>query len=160
MKTLKRRSQITMKRSLRNSRNKRNIQGINVKNVISALTMEKTSIAETVKPLRVCAPDNGRWTRIEVAVDSGACDSVISMDDLLGSKDRVRETVVLVNGINFVAANGDPINNYGEVEVPMLTREHTLRPMQFQAVGVSKPFGSVQKMVESNHTVVLDSGGS
>ena len=56
----------------------------------------------------------------------------------------------------FLAANGEEIDIYGEVKVPAVTRERTLRGITFQAAGVSKGLLSVEKMNENGHAVVFD----
>ena len=65
-----------------------------------------------------------------------------------------------MNHDDFIAANGETIPNYGELRVPIVTREKTLRGICFQAAGVSKGLLSVDKMNESGHTVVFDGDNS
>ena len=93
---------------------------------------------------------------LSVAVDSGACDNVINPKDLAAYEDQVMETEASANQENFLAANGEEIDNYGEVKVPAVTRERTLRGITFQAAGVSKGLLSVEKMNENGHAVVFD----
>ena len=50
--------------------------------------------------------------------------------------------------------------NYGELKVPAVTRERTLRGITFQAAGVSKGLLSVEKMNECGHIVVFDGDAS
>ena len=59
-----------------------------------------------------------------------------------------------------MAANGEEIDNYGELKVPAVTREKTLRGITFQAAGVSRGLLSVEKMNESGHIVVFDGNAS
>ena len=99
----------------------------------------------------------GKWKCISIAVDSGACDNVIPPQELPGYEDRIEETKASKNGEDFVSASGDVIPNYGEVKVPVVTREMTMRGMLFQAAGVAKPLGSVKKMLMAGHRVVFDS---
>ena len=131
---------------------------------VGMLTKEATAVAADTlgdaPNLSACTSNNAGWTCISLAVDSGACDNVIDMDDLPGYADFVRETMASKNGINFVSASGDPIPNFGEVKVPMFTREGTCRGMTFQAAGVAKPLGSVKRMIMTGHIVVFDSDGS
>ena len=89
-------------------------------------------------------------------MDSGACDNVINPKDLAAYEDQVMETEASANQENFLAANGEEIDNYGEVKVPAVTRERTLRGITFQAAGVSKGLLSVEKMNENGHAVVFD----
>ena len=102
--------------------------------------------------------DQPKWTCLEVAVDSGACDSVInpkSVPDI-----TVMPTVDTVEGNDFVSASGDPIPNLGELKIPMITRERTLRGMTFQGAPVSKPLASVKKISQAGHMVIFDEEGS
>ena len=99
----------------------------------------------------------GKWKCISVAVDSGACDNVIPPEELPSYENRVVETKASRNGENFVSASDDVIPNYGELKVPVVTREMTTRGMIFQAAGVAKPLGSVKKMLQAGHRVVFDS---
>ena len=100
--------------------------------------------------------DKVKWKRIAIAVDSGACDTVVGPEELPAYEDRVRETKASINQVGFVAANGEEIPNYGELPVPFCTREGTSRGMVFQVAGVSKPLASVTKMNEAGHIVVFD----
>ena len=93
---------------------------------------------------------------LSVAVDSGAWNNVINPKDLAAYEDQVMETEASANQENFLAANGEEIDNYGEVKVPAVTRERTLRGITFQAAGVSKGLLSVGKMNENGHAVVFD----
>ena len=70
------------------------------------------------------------------------------------------ETHASKNHQDFVSATGDPIINYGEVRIPMITREQTLRGMTFQAAGVAKGLCSVEKMCQAGHVVVFDGDNS
>ena len=96
------------------------------------------------------------WRRLAIAVDSGACDNVIGPDELPAYEAYMEETAASINGVGFVAANGEDIPNYGELKVPMITREGTGRGMVFQVAGVKKPLASVDKMYEAGHVVVFN----
>ena len=100
--------------------------------------------------------EKGTWKKISVAVDSGACDNVIGPAELPAYADRIKETEASINGYDFLSATGDPIENYGELKVPMLTKEGHGRAMVFQAAGVAKPLASVQKMNEAGNVVVFN----
>ena len=84
----------------------------------------------------------------------------MSPDHIKTYEDRIRETVASLNHEDFVAANGAPIGNYGEVRFPVVTRERTFRGMTFQAAAVAKPLGSVEQLCENHHTIVFDEEGS
>ena len=97
------------------------------------------------------------WRRMSMAVDSGACDNVADPDQV---PCRVLETEASRSGANFASASGEPIPNMGEMVVPMLTREGSMRSMRIQAAPVTKPLASVMKIVQAGHTVVFDQSGS
>ena len=111
--------------------------------------------------ISACTEDETKkWKCISIAVDSGACDSVINPDELPAYTDKILETKDSKEGNDFVSASGDPIPNYGELTIPMFTRESTTRAMKFQAAGVAKPLGSVKRMIMAHHRVVFDEDGS
>ena len=98
-----------------------------------------------------------KWTRISMAVDSGACDSVADPNQIPCA---VKETQASRSGQNFASATGEPIPNLGEMVMPMRTREGTFRSMTVQAAPVTKPLASVLRIVQAGHMVVFDSAGS
>ena len=111
--------------------------------------------------IAACSEDESKkWKRISIAVDSGACDSVIGPEDLPAYSSFIKETKDSKNGHDFISASGDTIPNHGELSIPMFTRESTTRTMTFQAAGVAKPLGSVKKMIMAHHRVVFDEEGS
>ena len=124
-------------------------------------TLTKSKTGEAGGNIAACSEDDTRkWKCISIAVDSGACDSVISPEELPAYTNRIRETKDSKSGNDFISASGDPIPNYGELTVPMFTRESTSRAMKFQAAGVAKPLGSVKRMIMAHHRVVFDEEGS
>ncbi len=98
------------------------------------------------------------WKRISIAIDSGACDSVISPEDvpdyeIYESKDSRR-------GENFQSATGEPIPNLGDLRLPMYLREGQVKGMVMKAAPVAKPLGSVKRICAAGHRVVFDESGS
>jgi hypothetical protein len=112
------------------------------------------------KTVAACNEKKKGWQCLSLAVDSGACDNVIDPGDICAYEDRVEETEASKNQENFIAANGEEIPNYGQVRVPAITREKTVRGITFQAAGVSKGLLSVEKMNECGHLVVFDGDAS
>ena len=112
------------------------------------------------KHVAACGESKRKWQCLSVAVDSGACDNVIDPKDVGLYEEYVKDTEASRNQENFLAANGEEIPNYGEVKVPIITRERTLRGITFQAAGVAKGLLSVEKMNESGHVVVFDGDDS
>ena len=82
----------------------------------------------------------------------GASETVIPHDQIRGYEIREKSST---KGMNFVSASGDPIPNLGEQVLPLLTEEETLRTMKFNACPVTKALGSVKRMCNAGHTVVL-----
>ena len=74
-------------------------------NTVAACTKE----AESGKPT---------WRRVSIAIDSGACDSVISPDDV--PEQIVHESVGSRRGENFQSATGEEIPNLGDVKLPFV----------------------------------------
>ena len=112
------------------------------------------------KHVAACGESKRKWQCLSVAVDSGACDNVIDPKDVGLYEEYVKDTEASRNQENFLAANGEEIPNYGEVKVPIITRERTLRGITFQAAGVAKGLLSVEKMNESGHVVIFDGDDS
>ena len=108
------------------------------------------------KSVGACNEKKRGWQCLSVAVDSGACDNVIDPKDINAYEDRVEDTEASRNEEHFLAANGEEIPNYGQVKIPAITREKTVRGITFQAAGVSKGLLSVEKMNECGHVVIFD----
>ena len=56
----------------------------------------------------------------------------------------------------FVSASGEEVPNFGEVTIPLVTREHGIKAVRFQAAGVGKPLLSAEKLNQAGHWVILD----
>ena len=121
-------------------------------------TLQKATKKE--KTVAACNERKKGWQCLSVAVDSGACDNVIDPQDVSAYEDTVEETDASKNQENFLAANGEEIPNYGQMKVPAITREKTVRGITFQAAGVSKGLLSVEKMNECGHVVIFDGDAS
>ena len=98
------------------------------------------------------------WTRLSLAVDSGACESVMNPDDAPGHE--VTETPESRRGDNFASATGEPIQNLGAMQLPMVLREMSLRSMRLCAAPVTRPLASVKKICKAGHMVIFDEDGS
>ena len=91
------------------------------------------------------------WRRISIAVDSGACDSVIAPDEV--PEQEVHGIPESKQGESFYSATSESVPNLGEIELPTLTRGGTACAMRFHAAQVAKPLGSVKKICEAGHFV-------
>ena len=80
------------------------------------------------------------WRRVTVAIDSCACDSVMSAEHI--PDHEVHESVESRRGENFKFNLGDP-------RLPLYMREGTVRGMVIKASPVTKPLGSVKKICQA-----------
>jgi len=126
------------------------------KNLIAVLTKAKESSVGACG--KSAGTEASTWRRIAIAVDSGACDNVISPDDV--PEQKVMESSGSKKGENFYSATGEPIPNLGDIKLPMIMREGTSRGMLMRAAPVSKPLASVKKICQAGHAVIFDEEGS
>ena len=128
--------------------------------MINIFVLKNIEFSKNLRHLGKIEDGSQKWKILAIAVDSGACASVISPEALPGYQDFICETEASRSGEEFVGASGETIPNDGVVKSPMITREQTARGMTFIAARVAKPLTSVMKMVKEGHAVVFDSGGS
>ena len=99
------------------------------------------------------------WEVIELAVDSGASETVIP-EDLIKSV-QTKPSSASLRGVMYEVANGERIPNMGEKTFQALTDgEGFVRGITAQVCDVNKPLLSVSKLVQSGNTVVFDSDGA
>ena len=98
------------------------------------------------------------WKRVSIAIDSGACDSVISPEDVPDYE--IHESQDSRRGEHFQSATGEPIPNLGDLRLPMYLREGQVKGMVMKAAPVAKPLGSVKRICAAGHRVVFDDSGS
>ena len=106
------------------------------------------------------SPDTqpGEWQKIELAVDSGAAETVMPHNLVLDHE--IVETQASRSGLCYASATDEPIPNLGELRLPLMTSEGTCRGMRFQAAPVSRPLGSVERICQPGHRVTFDEDGS
>ena len=107
-----------------------------------------------VKPLGVCKEAEKKWIRLSIAIDSGACESVIDPSQV--PHNELISTQGSNNGEDFQSATGEPIPNLGELRLGFLTREVSIRGMTFTGAPVSQPLGSVKRLCAAGHMVIFD----
>ena len=103
----------------------------------------------------------GEWEQIPkgITIDSGAAESVIPPSCLPQYPTRPSEGSKA--GLNYVSAGGGRLANLGEKHITFATSEAQGRRMMFQVAPVTKPLGSVRRIVEQGNKVVFgDEGGS
>ena len=101
---------------------------------------------------------DGQWEQIELAVDSGATESVTpaSTPTHVPTTDNEESR----RGVRYEVANGDSIPNEGEKRFKAFTEEGTQKQMVLQVCDVSQSLLSVSKMTKAGNRVVFDSDGS
>ena len=83
------------------------------------------------------------WECIEVAVDSGATETVVGEDMLMSVE--LKEGWASKNGVQYEVANGDRIPNIGEKQFQGTTEEGVTRNITAQVCDVNKALLSVKK---------------
>ena len=112
----------------------------------------------TVEPEGMNVVANSEWEEIELAVDSGASETVIGEDMLAGVE--TKEGLASRRGVQYEVANGVRIPNLGEKKFRGFTEEGLQRSMKAQVCEVNKALLSVNKLVQSGNRVVFDETGS
>lgn len=98
------------------------------------------------------------WECIDLAVDSGASETVI-VEDLLQNV-PIKEGDASRRGVQYEVANGVRIPNLGEKRFRGFTEEGTARSITSQVCEVNKGLLSVRRVVDVGHRVVFDADGS
>ena len=113
----------------------------------------------TVEPEGVNSVDtHGEWEVIDMAVDSGASETVVNEDMLPSTK--VEESEHSRRGVQYEVANGVRIPNLGEKAFKGETEEGLARAVRAQVCDVNKALLSVRKVVMAGNRVVFDQDGS
>ena len=113
----------------------------------------------TVEPEGVNSVDDEEWVKVEVAVDSGATETVMPEATLLGVIDIV-EGNASKRGVAYEVADGNKIPNLGERKFLAVSEEGVQRGMTAQVAAINKMLMSVSKVARKGNRVVFDSDGS
>ena len=97
------------------------------------------------------------WEEIEMAVDSGASESVVNEEQLSGA-----ETVegTAKKGVQYEVADGTLIPNLGERKYIAVSDTGVARHMKSQVCEVNKALLSVHRCVQAGNKVVFAASGS
>ena len=95
---------------------------------------------------------------IELAVDSGATETVVGEGDLPSIE--LKEGAASKRGTEYEVANGVRIPNLGEKKFVAYTEEGSMRSLTAQVCDVNKPLLSVRKVIAGGSRVVFDEEGS
>ena len=100
----------------------------------------------------------GEWEEFELAVDSGASETVVGADMILSAD--VVEGPASRRGVEYEVANGVRIPNLGEKKLRATTHQGTTRRITAQVCEVNKALLSVRKVVAAGNRVVFDEADS
>ena len=112
----------------------------------------------TICPDGLNTVKEGEWEEVELAVDSGAADTVINEDMVIPA--ITREGTASNRGVEYEVANGARIPNLGEKKFVGVSNEGISRKLTAQLCEVNKGLLSVSKITNGGSRVVFDSDGS
>jgi hypothetical protein len=92
---------------------------------------------KTIEPQGLNPIGDSEWVEIDVAVDSGATETVMSAETLGGVVD-ITEGPAFVRGVQYEVANGVQIPNLGERKFVGVTEEGVERKLTAQVCDVNK----------------------
>ena len=118
----------------------------------------RLNMLETLVPPHLNTVKVDGWEQFEMAVDSGASETVIGEDMVVTAE--LKESEGSRNGVEYKVANGDSIPNLGEKRFSAYTQENVGRNFKAQVCAVKQGLLSVKKMVAEGHRVVFDPSGS
>ena len=98
------------------------------------------------------------WEELDMAVDSGATETVIG-EDMLRNID-IKEGDALRRGVEYEVASGELIPNLGEKQFVGVSDNGDVRRLTAQVCSVNKALLSVKKIVQTGNRVVFDPEGS
>ena len=98
------------------------------------------------------------WEEIEMAVDSGATETVIN-EDMLKSIE-IKAGDAQKRGVQYEVASGELIPNLGEKKFMGVSESGDARTITAQVCDVNKALLSVRKIVQAGNRVIFDPQGS
>ena len=98
------------------------------------------------------------WEELEMAVDSGATETVVGEDMIKGIETKPGEGAR--RGVQYEVASGELIPNLGEKNFVAYGEQGQARTIKAQVCEVNKPLLSVSRMVHAGNTVVFSRSGS
>ena len=125
----------------------------------TATPMGRLSPLTTIEPAGLApVAEAPEWEAIELAVDSGASETVIP-EGMIKSVD-IQPSEASKRGVQYEVANGHRIPNLGQKAFQGVTPEGHRRGITAQVCDVNKPLLSVTRLVSSGNTVVFSRSGS
>ena len=125
----------------------------------------KETEAMSIRPFVTIEPEGfnalnceSDWEEIDLAVDSGATETVVN-EDMLESIDT-KAGPASKRGVEYEVANGVRIPNLGEKKFVAVSEGGTARNITAQVCDVNKALLSVRKVMKAGNRVVFDEEGS
>ena len=104
----------------------------------------------TIEPEGLSPIGNSEWEEIEVAVDSGATENVMSPKTL--ERVPITSGPAFVRGVKYEVANGVQIRNLGEGEFVRHMEDGPVRSLTAQVCAVNKSLMSVSNIAKAGHS--------
>ena len=98
------------------------------------------------------------WEEIDMAVDSGATETVVG-ENMLTNIETV-EGEAYKRGVEYEVASGEVIPNLGEKKFVVSSESEVVRNLTAQVCDVNKALLSVKKMVQAGNRVVFEAAGA
>ena len=122
-------------------------------------TAGSLGIFREIVPEQFCNVESAEeWQEVELAVDSGATETVLAPDML--SNISTEEGPSTKKGVRYEVASGDHIMNLGQKRFVGHTEDGEARGLTAQVCDVNKALLSVRRMVATGHRVVFEPTGS
>ena len=154
--------QLVVSKRRRKQDKKTTIQTQNEKTTIqnekTKIPNEKLSTLMEVAPEGVNSVETSEWEEIDMAIDSGATETVVG-ENMLTSIDTV-EGEASRRGVQYEVASGTLIPNLGEKRFVAVGEGGEVRKMRAQVCSVNKALLSVKRMIQAGNRVVFDQEGS
>ena len=116
-------------------------------------------VAKEPQSKGINAVADDQWVEIDVAVDSGATETVMAESTLSGVID-ITEGAACKRGVTYEVANGEEIPNLGERKFLGFMEDGAARAITAQVCAVNKTLMSVSKIASRGNRVVFDDDGS
>ena len=98
-----------------------------------------------------------KWEEVEMAVDSGATETVVGEDMIQGVETTQGEAAR--RGVQYEVASGELIPNLGEKNSVAYGEQGEARTIKAQVCDVNKALMSVSRMVQAGNKVVFAKSG-
>jgi len=119
----------------------------------------KLSTLKTIEPAGLNSIAEDEWVEIDVAIDSGATETVMSEETLNGVID-IKESAACKRGIVYEVADGTQIPNLGERQFLGIMEDGSAKGVTAQVCAVNKTLMSVSKIANKGNRIVFDDDGS